>query len=84
MKKYTDDEAVDLLFQAVNKLSFLQAIFERAPQEGESFELPGCMALGLAAILQDLKHDVRTATDFFDTYVDTVHKEPSITREVEL
>ena len=76
MKTYTDDEVVDLLSQSVNKLSFLQAIFERAPHEGEGFELPGGMALGLAAILQDLKHGVRTATNFFDTYVDTAHKEP--------
>lgn len=60
-----DKAALVLLDRSAERLSFLQEAFELVHCDGKGFTMPGYMTLGLAAILEDIKHDVLEAHNYY-------------------
>ncbi len=59
------DAALKLLDRSAERLGFLQEVFEIVHNDGHGFTMPGYMTQGLAAILEDIKHDVWTAYGYY-------------------
>jgi hypothetical protein len=55
---------LDLLNRSAERLNFLQEVFYIVHHDGDGFTMPGYMTQGLAAILEDIKHDVWTAHNY--------------------
>lgn len=59
------ESALELLDRSTERLNFLQGIFNIAHQGGDGFTMLGYSSKGLAAILEDIGYDVRTAHNYF-------------------
>ena len=56
---------LDLLNRSAERLGFLQEVFDIVHHDGDGFTMPGYMTQGLAAILEDIKHDVWEAHNYY-------------------
>ena len=81
-KMTAPEAALDLLERSAERLRFLQEVFNIVHQGGEGFTMPGYMTQGLAAILEDIKHDTWTAYCYYYGDDDTPNKDYDCMPEV--
>lgn len=65
-EKTADEAAQDLLDRAWAKIRFLEEVFTAVNEDGDDFNMRGYANRGLAAILEDIAHDLYAVYAYHD------------------